>query len=214
MHLAVSALATRQVSTGVAFRTDSFTRSFAPLSATDAATATFNAACFVGPVLVLAIGAAGARAVLRCINEAARSTVDTVAFRRFATPLPFSCRTLRAIGTTRLLRRVLILVRLASSARRHVGYRRVLACTTFSACGGASTRTRVCDRACGAVGARCHVRGRRVLARGARRTRLRALTDAGVCDRSCLTRQTNRAAIVLLVLPGHTRTASRCIDRR
>ena len=77
--LAVFALPTRQVSTRVAYRADSFIRTLAALSATDAAVGTFDAARLVGPVLVPAFGAVGARAVLRCIDEAARRAVGAEA---------------------------------------------------------------------------------------------------------------------------------------
>ena len=77
--LAVFALPTRQVSTRVAYRADSFIRTLAALSAADAAVGTFDAARFVGPILVPAFGAVRACTVLRCIDEAARSTVGAEA---------------------------------------------------------------------------------------------------------------------------------------
>ena len=116
MRLAVFAPSTRQVSAGVAYRADSFVRSLAPLSAANAAVAAFCTARFVGQVLVLAFGAVGAGTVFQRIDEAARRAVDTVASSRFATRLPCSCRTLRAIDTGSLHGRVLILVGLAVSA--------------------------------------------------------------------------------------------------
>ena len=79
MHLAVFALPTRQVSARVANLADPFIRTLAPLSATDAAVATCNAARLVGPVLILAFGTVGAGTILQCIDEATRSTVGAEA---------------------------------------------------------------------------------------------------------------------------------------
>ena len=79
MHLAVFASPMRQVSARVTYLADPFVRTLASLAAADAAIATCDAARLVGPVLVLALGAVGACTILRCIDEAARSTVGAEA---------------------------------------------------------------------------------------------------------------------------------------
>ena len=77
--LAVFAFPTRQVSARVANLADPFIRTLAPLSATDAAVATCNAARLVGPVLILAFGTVGARTIVQRIDEAAWSAVGAEA---------------------------------------------------------------------------------------------------------------------------------------